>query len=63
MGNRLDNGYDVDILQKLASKLIIAKNKYENDTSGLTNSYVELVNAIYDLTDYIEDGVLPDEEF
>lgn len=63
MGNKLDNGYDADILQKLASKLIIAKDKYDGDTSSLTDSYVELVNAIYDLTDYIEDGVLPDEEF
>jgi len=57
----MDNGYDVDILKKLASNLVVAKDFYDGDHSDTTDSYVNLMNAIYNLTDYIEDGILPEE--
>lgn len=57
----MDHEYDVNILQNLARKLVMAKDIYDNDTFGLTDSYVNLVNSIIDLTDYIEDGILPEE--
>lgn len=57
----MDHGYDEDILRKLASNLVAAKDSYDGDHSGMTDSYVNLMNAIYDLTDYIEDGKMPEE--
>ena len=64
----MDHGYDEDILRKLASNLVVAKDFYDGDHSGMTDSkkrvqyYANLMNAIYDLTDYIEDGILPEED-